>query len=116
MSFHNNDTSPSTALQIVSMTAVTGDWQEVTLIVTSSMLATSTAGKHGSVSADCCHYLAQYVCPTLRANQVDIISSWCSAQEQTSSQRVRPNKRPLAPKDDQTWRALSIARCRQHFR
>ena len=67
MSFHNNDTSPSTALQIVSMTAVTGDWQEVTLIVTSSMLATSTAGKHGSVSADCCHYPAQYVCPTFRA-------------------------------------------------
>ena len=38
MSFHNNDTSPSSALQIVSMTAVTGDCQEVTLIVTTTSM------------------------------------------------------------------------------
>ena len=52
MSFHNNDTSPSSALQIVSMTAVTGDCQEVTLIVTTTSML-STAGKHDIVSADC---------------------------------------------------------------
>ena len=67
MSFHNNDTSPSSALQIVSMIAVTGDCQEVTLIVTTTSML-STAGKHDIVSADCCHYLALHVSPTFRGH------------------------------------------------
>ena len=102
MSFHNNDTSPSSALQIVSMTAVTGDCQEVTLIVTTTSML-STAGKHDIVSADCCHYLALHVSPTFRGHFRS-----CHLM-QSNRDQTRRNKKPSAPKYYQTWRGY------QHF-